>query len=781
MARIDLGRLRFYYQGEYSGATEYEINDVVKYGGNVYVYKYVTAATGYVPTNTTYWDLMVPGFKFEGVYANGTAYQPGDVVTYGGLGYICILTTTGNLPTNATYWSTIVDGIQYEGAWSSGTNYQENDVVTYGTNVYIALRDTIADNPDTSASDWSVLTEGLNWIGAWSSTVLYYVNDIITRGGISYVCLLRHTSGTFQTDLAANKWQVLTEGFRWRGEWAGNTTYLVNDLAYYGVTTYISNAEFTSHASVFSNDVNWEIFALGVDIPSQASNSGKYLSTNGSILAWSVVDALPAQANNAGKLLTTDGTNASWSYTVSEITVSNNATIEDILYVGETASSFATNATLTNPMAVFDIAANDYAQVSIHNSGNNANSSTDVIMYTNNGDDTAGWIDIGITSAAFNDAGFTITGAHDGYIFVEAPVNTAGQGNLVLATGANGTENKIIFAAGGLSTDNTQMVITPDVNIHIEIPTPSTSPATGALTVVGGVGIQGDVYIEGTIVFGGGGTTVETTNLNVTDPFIFVGSGNQSDTVDLAFIGEYATAISAITKTVSNKALTNNIATLTTSANHTYLVGDVVVVSGVDATFNGTFSIASVPTATTFTYGKTAANVVSVAGSGSAVVSARRKFAGVGRDASDGVVKFFSDATTKPTSVVDFSEAGLVFSDIRVGAVNASGSVVMSGGLNSSGTTTLSSNTSIGDVSSTEIGYLNGVASDIQTQIDGKISLSLINAVGDIIVGSADNTVTIVSIGAANTVLTSNGTTLTWAAATGGGASLSSIFMLMGA
>ena len=81
MARVDLGRLRFFYQGEYSGATEYELNDVVKYGGNVYVYKYATAATGYVPTNTTYWDLMVPGFKFEGVYKNATANQPGDVVT----------------------------------------------------------------------------------------------------------------------------------------------------------------------------------------------------------------------------------------------------------------------------------------------------------------------------------------------------------------------------------------------------------------------------------------------------------------------------------------------------------------------------------------------------------------------------------------------------------------------------------------------------------------------------------------------------------------------------
>lgn len=41
-----------------------------------------------------------------------------------------------------------------------------------------------------------------------------------------------------------------------------------------------------------------------------------------------------------------------------------------------------------------------------------------------------------------------------------------------------------------------------------------------------------------------------------------------------------------------------------------------------------------------------------------------------------------------------------------------------------SGTVVLPSTTSIGDVSSTEIGYLNGVTSDIQTQIDGKLGTS---------------------------------------------------------
>lgn len=47
--------------------------------------------------------------------------------------------------------------------------------------------------------------------------------------------------------------------------------------------------------------------------PSQTSNSGKYLTTNGSTTSWATVDALPNQAGNAGKYLTTNGTIASWA------------------------------------------------------------------------------------------------------------------------------------------------------------------------------------------------------------------------------------------------------------------------------------------------------------------------------------------------------------------------------------------------------------------------------------------------------------------------------------
>ena len=74
--------------------------------------------------------------------------------------------------------------------------------------------------------------------------------------------------------------------------------------------------------------------------------------------------------------------------------------------------------------------------------------------------------------------------------------------------------------------------------------------------------------------------------------------------------------------TITNKALTSNVATLTTSAAHGLAVGDSIWVEGVDATFNGKYTVTAVPTTTTFTYAKTAANVAStVVSSATALVN----------------------------------------------------------------------------------------------------------------------------------------------------------------
>ena len=72
------------------------------------------------------------------------------------------------------------------------------------------------------------------------------------------------------------------------------------------------------------------------------------------------------------------------------------------------------------------------------------------------------------------------------------------------------------------------------------------------------------------------------------------------------------------------------------------------------------------------------------------------------------------------------------------------------------------------DVSDTEIGYLNGVTSGIQTQLDARVEESLFDAKGDILVGSADNTPAKLGVGTDGYILTANSSAtngIEWAAA----------------
>ena len=552
----------------------------------------------------------------------------------------------------------------YKGAYSGSTTYQTNDVVRYNNSLYVYINvGSNSGRVPTETDFWAKMVDGFKDPTTGTNGHFVYTDGSAYQfRAISEVPSQTGESGKFlKTNGTVSSW---SNSF--------GTLGVTGDLEV-GSTAgelYIGTNAATVSASVGINSKTASTKSLTSNIATITTSAAHGFSPYQSV----VIALSPADA-------TFDGT-----YEIATVPTLNTFTF------ARTSGNIASQATVgtvaaipgfTNPVLFASNNVNEYTQMAFRNASSGTNASTDMILYPDNGTDFSGYIDMGITSSTFSDPEFTITGPNDGYIFMTAPAGTTGAGNLVLATGDLGSENKIIFAAGGLSSNNEQMSITPDQNVHIEIPTPSTSSTTGALTVVGGVGIQGSVNVEGNmaivgnLTFGGGATT--TDNLAVVAPMIFAGTGNQSDTVDEGLVVEYASTISAVVKTVSNKALTSNVATLTTSASHTYLVGDVVVVSGVDATFNGTYSIIAVPTATTFTYAKTASNVTSAAASGSASVSARRYYAGAVRDASDGIFKIFKDATTKPTTTVNFSEAGLALGELQVGGLTAAGAVSLSG------------------------------------------------------------------------------------------------------
>ena len=60
---------------------------------------------------------------------------------------------------------------------------------------------------------------------------------------------------------------------------------------------------------------------------------------------------------------------------------------------------------------------------------------------------------------------------------------------------------------------------------------------------------------------------------------------------------------------VTNRRIASNVATLTTNTPHNYIVGSSVVVSGVDATFNGSYTVTTIGGEYEFSYAKTNADI----------------------------------------------------------------------------------------------------------------------------------------------------------------------------
>ena len=91
--------------------------------------------------------------------------------------------------------------------------------------------------------------------------------------------------------------------------------------------------------------------------------------------------------------------------------------------------------------------------------------------------------------------------------------------------------------------------------------------------------------------------------------------------------GFHSGIASGTTRTITFVERTTNVVTITTSVAHGYTLGQSVTVAATTNTsVNGTFTIASVPTTTTFTYAQTAATIVLVADTGSTIVVGRYNF-----------------------------------------------------------------------------------------------------------------------------------------------------------
>lgn len=111
-------------------------------------------------------------------------------------------------------------------------------------------------------------------------------------------------------------------------------------------------------------------------------------------------------------------------------------------------------------------------------------------------------------------------------------------------------------------------------------------------------------------------STLKSSNLNATITLLggMVANGVLGEEVSLSGAGFSVYGPHEVS--ITNRVLANNVVTITTGLPHGYVVGQTVIVSSVGAPFDGTWTVASVPSTTTYTYAVTNVDIGTAAATG---------------------------------------------------------------------------------------------------------------------------------------------------------------------
>ena len=292
------------YTGDWQTAVRYRVNDVVKYGGNVFIAKAAHTSTNFIADETANWDVFIEGFQFEDSWSNSGVYQIGDTVTYGGYVYVAKTNNTNAQPTaSPADWEVFTTGFSFQGDWSSLDSYKVGHVVRIGGTTYVAIADSTDQEPPNETY-WSRLNSGVNWTQSTenfsqisgtnaaggsgsgakfdvvkSKTVYtinvstgfsgtgYADNDVITISGADVggttpandiiVTVTGQTGGVIDT--------VTHTGYS--SSWIAGKNYAVGDVAIYGASSFIVVTKHTSEvANRPDNDLTatyWNLLTLG--------------------------------------------------------------------------------------------------------------------------------------------------------------------------------------------------------------------------------------------------------------------------------------------------------------------------------------------------------------------------------------------------------------------------------------------------------------------------------------------------------------------------------------
>jgi len=275
MAEFKLGRIRLVWQGLWTTATTYVVDDVVRVGGSSYIcVKNHTSSALFetdLTANPTYWELVAGGLSWREDWATSTYYNISDQVKYGGNVYVCndahtsAATTALGLEADLSKWDILAESLYWSGAWATSTRYRANDVVSYGgityvCNAYHTSASTTASGLEADQSKWDIFNEGFVYLGVWSgSSVRYRINDIVKYGASTWICVDAHTSSA---SFDITKWETFVEGLEFEDSWSSSSVYQIGDVVTYGGYSYVA-LQNHSNQTPSTATAYWQVYTTG--------------------------------------------------------------------------------------------------------------------------------------------------------------------------------------------------------------------------------------------------------------------------------------------------------------------------------------------------------------------------------------------------------------------------------------------------------------------------------------------------------------------------------------
>jgi hypothetical protein len=291
MAEFKLGRIRFVWKDQWAASTVYYVDDVVRVGGKTYICTvgHTAAADFYTDLeySPTRWNQMTDGQDWKGDWTTSTTYKLNDIVKYGGTVYICndphtsAATVALGLEDNQSDWNIFAEGLDWKADWTISTRYKVNDLVKYGGYTYVcntahtsAATTTLGLEADQA--NWSDFNQGLEYKGTWSgSSVIYKLNDVVKQGASLWIATQTHTSAADFTADAIAYWSQFVEGIEFENTWNSGTTYQQGDVVRYGGNQYIAKTNHINQTPSTST-ANWDLFQEGFAFTSDWSAVTSY-------------------------------------------------------------------------------------------------------------------------------------------------------------------------------------------------------------------------------------------------------------------------------------------------------------------------------------------------------------------------------------------------------------------------------------------------------------------------------------------------------------------------